>query len=90
MTKENEVEKLSKEEKKDLVSRAKAREIVRSIMDYGVSQDQIVYIISMLSLELENLDLARDIRNVLSQEEKFQKAATVQPEEKKKTTKIFV
>lgn len=85
-----EKQNLTKEEREDVVNRLRSREIVKTILDYGVSQSQIVYIISMLSLELENLELAREIREILLKEEKFQKAATVQPEEKKKTTKIFV
>ena len=90
MTDQEKTKNLTKEEREDLVSKSKAREIVRTIMDYGVSQSQIVYIISMLSLELEDLDLAREIRNLLSQNESFQRAASVSPEEQKKKTKIFV
>ena len=90
MTERNDVKNLSKEERDNLVHKTKAREIVRTIMDYGVSQTQIVYIISMLSLELEDLDLSREIRSVLSEKEKFQTAANVLPDDQKKTTKIFV
>ena len=90
MTDQEKTKNLTKEEREDLVSKSKAREIVRTIMDYGVSQSQIVYIISMLSLELEDLDLSREIRSVLSEKEKFQTAANVLPDDQKKTTKIFV
>lgn len=89
MIENDKTKNLSKEEKEDLVHKSKAREIVRTIMDYGVTQSQIVYIISMLSLELEDLNLAREIRNILSQNENFQGASNLPSEEKKKT-KIFV
>ena len=38
-----------------------AREIVKTIRDYGVSQYQITKIVYLLSLELEDRDLADDI-----------------------------
>lgn len=38
-----------------------AREIVKTIRDYGVSQYQIIKIVYLLSLELEDRDLADDI-----------------------------
>ena len=36
------------------LSQTKSREIVKEIMNFGVSQDQIHQIINLLSLELEN------------------------------------
>jgi len=38
-----------------------AREITRTVIDYGVSQYQIAKIIYLLSLELENREMSDDI-----------------------------
>ena len=38
-----------------------AREITKTVMDYGVSQYQIAKIIYLLSLELENREMSDDI-----------------------------
>jgi hypothetical protein len=38
-----------------------AREITKTVMDYGVSQYQIAKIIYLLSLELEDRDMSDDI-----------------------------
>lgn len=43
-----------------------AREISKTIMDYGVSQYQIQKIIYLLSLELENVELMQTITETLS------------------------
>ena len=42
--------------------------IVREIIDHGVSQKQILYIIRNLSLELENPTLTNRIYNLLKEE----------------------
>ena len=52
-----------KEEKK-LQESVVARDITKTIMDYGVSQYQIVKIIYLLSLELENRNMSNDIFEV--------------------------
>ena len=54
-------------EEKDLLEKAKAREIVQTIMDFGVSQNQIIQIIYLLSLELENIDFARQVSALISE-----------------------
>ena len=46
-----------------------ARQIVKEIMDFGVSQVQIVYIIRLLSLELENTILMNKINGFLDESE---------------------
>jgi len=48
-------------EKKDATEKTVAREICKSILDFGVNQKQIVYIIRLLSLELENKTLMDSI-----------------------------
>lgn len=43
-----------------------AREITKTIMDYGVSQYQIAKIVYLLSLELEDRNMSDDIITVLA------------------------
>ena len=49
-------------------SSKKSREIVKVILEYGVSQEDIVNIIKKLSLELENVDLMKKINNSINNE----------------------
>jgi uncharacterized protein (UPF0303 family) len=42
-----------------------SRKIVAEILDYGISQRQILYIISYLAMNLENQDHLRRIVNVV-------------------------
>ena len=51
--------KIKEEER--LEQAIKAREITKTIMDYGVSQYQIAKIIYLLSLELEDRSMSDDI-----------------------------
>ena len=44
-----------------------ARDIVKTIMDYGVSQYQIAKIIYLLSLELEDRELSDDLITVVKE-----------------------
>ena len=52
---------ISDEEQVDILQAAAAREIVQEIMNFGVSQQQIVQIINLLALELEDNNLMRSI-----------------------------
>jgi hypothetical protein len=45
----------------DVRDRAKCREIVQEILNFGVSQKQIVQLVYLLSLELENIDDMRHL-----------------------------
>ena len=65
------VNSLSREERNDVMHRAKAREIVQTILDYGVSQSQIFYIIKLLSLELEDVQVMQKINEFLDDSERF-------------------
>ena len=47
--------------------KAKAREIVQTVLDYGVNQTQITQMIYLLSMELENNDLMKQITNIITQ-----------------------
>jgi hypothetical protein len=49
----------------DLRSLEKCREIASEILRYGVGELEIIKIIDILSLELENTQLMRDIQSVL-------------------------
>lgn len=49
-------------------SSKKSREIVKVILEYGVSQEDIVNIINKLSLELENVNLMKKINNAINNE----------------------
>tara|TARA_A100001011_G_scaffold379298_1_gene445139 strand:+ start:243 stop:485 length:243 start_codon:yes stop_codon:yes gene_type:complete len=44
------------EDEMDIKDRAKCRDIVQEILNFGVSQKQIVQLVYLLSLELENID----------------------------------
>jgi hypothetical protein len=52
------------ETEKWAISLSKSRDIVKEIMDFGVSQDQIHQIINLLSLELENPEHMKAYVNV--------------------------
>ena len=54
-------------EEKEIKDKAKAREIVQTVLDYGVNQTQITQMIYLLSMELENLDLMKQITNLITQ-----------------------
>ena len=45
--------------------RTVSRQIIKEILDFGVSEDQKIDIIYMLALTLENNDCMRDISNIL-------------------------
>lgn len=47
--------------------KAKAREIVQTVLDYGVNQTQITQMIFLLSMELDNIDLMKQITNLITQ-----------------------
>ena len=81
------VENLSKDERDDVLSRMKAREIVREIMNFGVSQSQIVYIIKLLSLELENVQVMNKINAFFDENDKIESGADAM--EKNPNVKIY-
>lgn len=60
---------LTPTERFDLLDRAKSREIVQSILDFGVSQKQIVYILKLLSLELEDVQAMQKINEFIDNSE---------------------
>jgi hypothetical protein len=56
----------------DLITEQKiqCREIVKEILDFGVSEMQKKQIIKLLSLELENINLMKQISSLLKDEDK--------------------
>jgi methionine synthase II (cobalamin-independent) len=64
----DEIKKYGKFDKEILVDdRAKARDIVQEILNFGVSQQQILYIAYLLALELEDRDAMIKISNSIKQ-----------------------
>ena len=55
------------EEETLVKDKAKAREIVQTVLDYGVNQTQITQMIFLLSMELDNNDLMKQITNLITQ-----------------------
>ena len=47
--------------------RIKSREIVQTILEYGVSQDQIKQMIYLLALEVEDPKIFRGVSSLISQ-----------------------
>ena len=55
------------EEEIDLQDKIKAREIVQSVLEYGVNQNQILQIINLFSMELENVQLMKQLTQIITQ-----------------------
>ena len=52
----------------DLYSIEKCRNIKNEIMNFGVNNKEIIKIIEILSLELEDIDLMKNIRELIFKE----------------------
>jgi len=59
--------KIENDDAEDLLESAASREITQEIMRFGVSQQQIIQVINLLALELEDNNLMKDIRNLITQ-----------------------
>jgi hypothetical protein len=57
--------KLNVEGKLSKKKRDECREIIREIKNFGVNQRQILYIIQLLSLELENTDIMKALTTTI-------------------------
>ena len=51
----------------DIEDKIKAREIVQSVLDYGVNQKQILQIINLFAMELEDTNLMKQITGTITQ-----------------------
>jgi len=80
---------LSRVEKEFAIQKVKAREIVSEIIRFGVSQAQILYIIRLLSLELEDMKLISEINDVIKQSERFVTESSEEINGCQKKTKIY-
>ena len=56
----------SKEEK-SIQDKIKAREIVQTVIEYGVNQKQLEQMIYLLSMELENVSLMKELTQTITQ-----------------------
>ena len=61
------MKKLKKEDEECITDRARAREIIQVVLDYGVNQKQIYHMISLLSMELENVQHMKDIAKIITE-----------------------
>jgi long-subunit acyl-CoA synthetase (AMP-forming) len=61
-------------EEEKIEDKIKAREIVQSVLQYGVNQQQIEQIIYLFSMELENVNLMKDLTNTINQSRKGTKS----------------
>lgn len=68
------------EDEFDYKSIKKCRSIIQEILNYGVSQYEIKKLIHLLSLELEDIDLMKEISSLLNKE-KIEEEKT-QPKQK--------
>ena len=59
---------LDPNEPNDLKSIEKCRQINKTIIEYGVSNNEIKKIIELLSLELEDINLMKEINNLLKKD----------------------
>jgi hypothetical protein len=55
----------------------KAREIVQSVLDFGVTQSQILQIINLFTLELEDNNLMKEITGIITQSHKETKSSII-------------
>ena len=54
-------------EEKFIKDKVKAREIVQTVLDYGVNQAQLEQMIYLLAIELENVSLMKDLTTIITQ-----------------------
>ena len=54
-------------EEQDIKDKVKAREIIQTVLEYGVNQTQITQMIYLLSMELENVSLMKDLTKTITQ-----------------------
>ena len=52
-------------EEQFIKDKVKAREIVQTVLDYGVNQTQLEQMIFLLAMELDNVDLMKDLTKTI-------------------------
>lgn len=55
------------EEEQIIQDKIKAREIVQTVIQYGVNQKQLEQMIYLLAMELENVSLMKDLTQTITQ-----------------------
>lgn len=55
------------EEEEQIQDKIKAREIVQTVLEYGVNQAQLMQMIYLLAMELENVELMKQLTQTITQ-----------------------
>tara|TARA_A100000164_G_scaffold344716_1_gene344009 strand:- start:264 stop:530 length:267 start_codon:yes stop_codon:yes gene_type:complete len=88
MTDELKKDKVLDNEKADMSDSFMARQIVQEILNFGVSQSQMLKVIQILSLELEDRDLMLKIDNLIESKNMGEGDTSQKTEVKSLITKI--
>ena len=62
----------------DVTSISKSREITKEILNFGVNDKEIIKIIQLLSLELENTILMKEISNAINNQQEETKQSIIE------------
>lgn len=54
-------------EEQEIQDKIKAREIVQTVIEYGINQKQLLQMIYLLSMELENVSLMKELTQLITQ-----------------------
>ena len=54
-------------EEESIQDKIKAREIVQTVIEYGVNQTQLTQMIYLLAMELENVELMKQLTQTITQ-----------------------
>ncbi len=54
-------------EEQSIKDKVKAREIVQTVLDYGINQTQLEQMIFLFAMELDNVDLMKDLTKIINQ-----------------------
>ena len=60
------MKKLKKEDELYITDKSRAREIIQVVLGYGVNQPQILHMISLLAMELENVQHMKKITKLIT------------------------
>ena len=55
------------QEEENIQDKIRAREIVQSVIEYGVNNEQIIQIIKLFAMELEDINLMKEITGTITQ-----------------------
>ena len=55
------------QEEESIQDKIRAREIVQSVIEYGVNNEQIIQIIKLFAMELEDINLMKEITGTITQ-----------------------